>query len=171
MARNKNKKKGPTRSELAQRVLYFAYGSNMHQPRLVARVGEVICLGTYLLQDYKLTFDTGSPMCAFANVDQIPGEICEGVIYEMSYAQLLILDYYEGLYERVKEDYKGRRLHIYISNRHRNRRMEPMLTKNYHKALVLGCTAHNLRRSLAIVEQYKPQPGIFNWKDVVDSCD
>ena len=147
-----------TPEQLAQKVLYFAYGSNMHQPRLEARVGRVECLGTYTLPGYKLTFDTGNDWQSFANVKQSAKKTCEGVIYEMTYGQLCQLDWYEGLYERIKEDYKGRRLHVYISNKYRNEECIPRITPDYRNALVLGCTKHNLHESLAIINGIAAMP-------------
>ncbi len=159
------KKRKLTQEELDQKVLYFAYGSNMHQPRLEQRVGKVKCIGTYKLPGYKLTFDVGTKFDCFANVDREDGETCEGVIYEMTYRQLRELDYYEGLYMRIKEEYEGRKLHIYISDLYRNARgRETELSMEYYAILMLGCKEHKLKKSLKIVEAMAPKPRIFAWK-------
>lgn len=154
MKQKRNKKL--TKEQLNQKVLYFAYGSNMHKPRLEERVGEVKFVATYQLPGYKLTFDAGNSGCTYANVKDSVGETCEGVIYEMTYRQLLILDSYEGLYERFKVMYGERRLHVYISERMRNERIVPHLTMEYYALLMLGCMEHCLNKSQAIVEKLKP---------------
>lgn len=144
------RKKKLTKAQLEQKVLYFAYGSNMHQPRLEQRVGSVKLIETYSLQNYKLIFDTGFD-CSFANVKPCEGETCEGVIYEMTYRQLLMLDKFEGLYERVKIMYGERRLHFYVSELRYERR-QPSLTMEYYALLMLGCVEHNLNKSKTIVQ-------------------
>lgn len=149
--------------QLGQRVLYFAYGSNMHQPRLESRVGPVKCLGTYELPGYKLTFDTGNDFQNFANVKAQEGETCEGVIYEMSYKQLLQLDWYEGLYERVKETYNDRKLHVYVSNKWRNDKSQPGITWDYRVVLMKGCATHNLQKSLQIVKGVGNSYDFMGW--------
>jgi hypothetical protein len=157
-------KKKLTRKQLDQKVLYFAYGSNMHQPRLEERVGRVNLIGPYVLQDYKLTFDTGNFVCSYANVDREEGETCEGVIYEMTYAQLRMLDRFEALYVRVKEEYNGRSLHIYISDHYRQPEKPIDLTIEYHTLLLLGCRTHRLNKSLAIIQAIEPMPMEIYWK-------
>lgn len=151
----KLRKKKLTKEQLQQKVLYFAYGSNMHQPRLEQRVGDVKLIATYELHNHKLTFDAGS-QCSYANVKECEGETCEGVIFEMTYRQLLILDRYEGLYERRKVLYSERRLHFYVCDYYRYERRQPSLTMEYYALLMLGCTEHNLKKSYVIVERFKP---------------
>lgn len=136
--------------QLAQKVLYFAYGSNMFQDRLESRVGRVECLGAHTLKGYELTFDTGTQYECFANVKPSK-DSCEGVIYELTYEQLLQLDWYEGLYTRIKEEYKGRRLHLYISEL-RNEKRVPKITQAYQSALLRGCLTHDLQKSLKIIQ-------------------
>lgn len=151
-----------TKKQLAQKVLYFAYGSNMHQPRLEERVGEVKCLGPYTLQEYKLTFDVGSYSGCFANVERVDGESCEGVIYELTYGQLRMLDHYEGLYTREYAMYEGRKLHFYISCH--KARGRTLLSMEYYALLMLGATEHKLEKSLEIVKQYKPSAKLVVWE-------
>lgn len=153
------KKKKLSKEQLDQKVLYFAYGSNMHQPRLEQRVGPVKFIATYSLPGYQLTFDTGMTSCTFANVKECEKETCEGVIFEMTYRQLLVLDQYECLYRRFKVMYGERRLHLYISDYWRNERIVPHLTIEYYALLMLGCTEHNLRKSHSIIEKFKPSVG------------
>lgn len=49
-------------------MYYFAYGSNILTSRLEDRVGDVETIGTHVLKDYKLVFDTGHD-CAYARVN------------------------------------------------------------------------------------------------------
>ena len=154
-----NKRKKLTKEQLEQRVLYFAYGSNMHQPRLEQRVGKVTYVATYVLPDYKLTFDTGNTYCSYANVKECAKETCEGVIYEMTYKQLLILDRFELLYERRKVMYGERRLHFYVSDYWRNERQIPRLTMEYYALLMLGCAEHNLNQSYNLIQNFRPKVG------------
>lgn len=147
------KKRKISAEELAFKVLYFAYGSNMFQERLENRVGNVTCLGAYTLPGYELTFDTGTYFECFANVKRSEKKSCQGVIYEMTYGQLLQLDWYEGLYVRIKETYKERRLHLYISDKHRDEERVPEITQEYRTALIRGCMDHGLTKSLKIIQK------------------
>lgn len=160
------RKRKLTQKQLDKKVLMFSYGSNMHQPRLEERVGPVKCKGAYTLEGFKLTFDTCSRNCSFANVDVVEGETCEGVVYELTYGQLRILDHYEGLYERRFVTYGAsqRKLHYYISDYYRVRRSFPCLTMEYYALLMLGCTEHKLRKSLTIISQLKPCAKVIVWE-------
>lgn len=84
------------------KVLYFAYGSNILQDRLNYRVGKNTFHSTYKLYGYKLVFNAvGWGRTAYANI--IKGskyDYVEGVLYELTSEQFKDLDRYEGLYER-----------------------------------------------------------------------
>lgn len=147
----KAKKRKLSEDELNQRVLYFAYGSNMHKPRLEWRVGEVLTIGAYNLPNFALTFDCGNPCNAFANIIHSEGNNVEGVIYEMSYRQLRLLDKYELFYSRQKDVYNERKLHYYISI-FRNTEPEFTLDVKYWACIRKGCIANNLQRTLRMVD-------------------
>ncbi len=152
-----------TKKQLDKKVLYFAYGSNMHQPRLEHRVGDVKCLGRFSLPDYKLVFDAGQYCGQFANVIESPGETCEGVIYEITYGQLRALDYHEGLYRREYVMRGRRKLHFYISNyRCKNGRTD--ISMEYYSLLMLGCVEYKLKQSLEIVKGLKPPVKRIIWE-------
>lgn len=151
-----------TRRQLDQKVLYFAYGSNMHQPRLEARVGKVKLLGKHDLLGFKLTFDAGYGV-SFANVGAAPEDFCQGLVYEMTYGQLRVLDKYEGLYERLQVMRGKRKLHYYICERMRRHNAPVEMTMEYYSVLMLGCTEHKLKKSLEIVSQHKPDPRRIDW--------
>lgn len=130
-----------------QKVLYFAYGSNMSQDQLVHRVGPVKKVDVFRLPNYELSFDCGYQV-SYANVNPKEGAFVEGVIYEMYYRQLKILDSYEGLYirEKIELDFiplKGRKLHFYIS-RHRKMNFQFPILASYYKTLLRGAFENDL---------------------------
>lgn len=104
-------------------VNYFAYGSNMNQKRLEARVGKVINLGGSFVTGFKLTWDCGNEKSAFANVLLDDKSVVHGVTYRMTHKQLRKLDHYEDTplsYERMCDlDNKNRMIEIYINERKR----------------------------------------------------
>ena len=93
---------------------YFAYGSNLRQERLEARVGIVVPLGPARIEGFALRFDKpGRDGTGKANLVRRPGEVAWGVCYELSETGLLELDRFEPGYERVLypvEDRGGMRL-------------------------------------------------------------
>jgi gamma-glutamylcyclotransferase (GGCT)/AIG2-like uncharacterized protein YtfP len=151
---NKQKIK-PRHINLHQRVLYFSYGSNLSHERLHYRVGQTVNKGIYRLQNYKLVFDTGLN-CSFANIIFSKDSHVDGVIYEMSYEQLLQLDKYEGLYKRFyieleEGELAGRKLHFYISPFRRREFKEP-LTREYYNAIHNGAIQNNLLELASYME-------------------
>lgn len=152
-----------TQKQLDKKVLYFAYGSNMHQPRLESRVGPVRLVKSFALPDYRLSFDVGGG--SFANVTSVEDETCEGVIYELTYGQLRMLDQFEGLYDREFYQYGRRKLHYYIGKRYAlSRHGWVDISLEYYSLLMLGCIEHKLKKSLAIVSQLKPSPKRVVWE-------
>lgn len=84
-----------------KKVLYFAYGSNLHIGRLIIRVGDVSVYSTYKLYGYKLTFDATNFGCSYANITKTSyNDYVEGVLYELTPAQFSELDRYEALYDK-----------------------------------------------------------------------
>lgn len=161
------KRRRLTQKQLDQKVLYFAYGSNMHQPRLESRVGPVKMVKNYAIPEFILTLDAGRG--SFANMSAKVDESCEGVIYELTYGQLRMLDQFEGLYVRRSHQYGRRKLHYYIAKdgyahsswNGRN------LSLEYYSLLMLGCTEHKLTKSLAIISQFKPSPRAISWERLI----
>lgn len=145
-------KKKISQELLESKILYFAYGSNLMIERLEHRVGKVIKISNYELKDYRLVFDCGMDFGNFANIIESEGSVVYGVIYEMTYKQLKMLDRYELLYNRIKFELKsanellnGRKLHVYISPM-RHRFSGITLTDIYYKALLVGSHRHGLER-------------------------
>jgi gamma-glutamylcyclotransferase len=81
---------------------YLAFGSNMHRLRLERRVGAVVDHGRVHLPDYRHAFTKlGRDGTGKGNIRPHLGARVYGVLYELSFAQLDVLETYEGGYERV----------------------------------------------------------------------
>lgn len=133
-------------------MLYFAYGSNMSTPRLQARVPAASLLGTGCLQGYTLAFHKvsirdGSGKCDASYTGNSTDAVF-GVLYELSDADLDMLDRIEG----VGQGYEARRLNIrfndelvvaqtYLATRI-NKALKPMLW--YKEHVLRGATEHRL---------------------------
>lgn len=78
---------------------YFAYGSNMSVPRLTARIGSARKLGVARLAHHALRFHKsgrdGSAKCDIHETGDPLDEVY-GVVFEVSEADSLLLDEYEG---------------------------------------------------------------------------
>lgn len=89
------------------RLLYFAYGSNMLLERIERRVGLVQKISNYTLQNHILLFNSGfSRLCAYANVQPLQGQSVQGVLYELNERQISILDMHEGYPRNYEKFYK-----------------------------------------------------------------
>ncbi len=87
-------------------MLYFAYGSNLWQPRLEFRVGRVRALGVGRLADYCLRWHKrsadGSGKC---DIVPVADDEVIGAVYELDASKLEVLDRIEGVgagYERAE---------------------------------------------------------------------
>lgn len=81
------------------RILYLAYGSNLHPLRLNERLGSSELVTTVALPGWRLRFDKrGADGSAKANLRPAPGSDHEAwaVVYDVSASQLLRLDRFEG---------------------------------------------------------------------------
>ncbi|MGI9292180.1 MAG: gamma-glutamylcyclotransferase family protein [Gammaproteobacteria bacterium] len=82
---------------MLRRVLYFAYGSNMYEPRMRERIGSAKFQDTVVLDDYRLHFNKlGQDSSAKCNIVETPGQSVFGVLYALSGHQLELLDQVEG---------------------------------------------------------------------------
>lgn len=81
-------------------MYYFAYGSNMDIQRLRGRKVKPLSCQSARIEDYKLVFnkkaDAGGGE-GFANIVSSPGEVVEGVLYEVEERDLDKLDICEGV--------------------------------------------------------------------------
>ena len=71
-------------------ILYFAYGSNLHQKQLAQRCPDAEPFSTALLENYAL-IERG-----FADIECADGQWVNGALYRISPADLAALDSYEG---------------------------------------------------------------------------
>src|SRR6187551_384352 len=78
-----------------ERILYFAYGSNMAPQRLQARVPSATVVGVAVLRGYQLKFHKsgkdGSAKCDASRSDSMEHEM-HGVLYSMLKSELPVLD-------------------------------------------------------------------------------
>lgn len=96
-----------------QKYWYFGYGSNMNskvfQGRRQMRPTKI---ERAVLKDYRLAFNQpGIPWLepSFANIEEAPGEYIEGVLYEITGAEMVRLDISEGngAYDIVTSSVEG----------------------------------------------------------------
>ncbi len=76
---------------------YFAYGSNLHPGRLIARLGDLAVRGAAALPDFRLTFDkVGGDTSGKCTIEPAPGHTVHGALYGITAAQQAVLDVIEG---------------------------------------------------------------------------
>ena len=88
-------------------MLYFAYGSNMSSPRLLARIPRAENIGTgavsgHVLKFHKISQIDGSGKCDIYKTNK-PGDRVRGVLYKVSPDDKKNLDQIEGLGIGYKE--------------------------------------------------------------------
>lgn len=98
----------------ARRKFYFAYGSNMSSRRVIDREVEFSSSRRAILLGYSLSFTkptkTGS---AAADIQEEPGSMVEGVVFEMTEEGLKKLDVFEGV---AKNQYARVNVRVYVSD-------------------------------------------------------
>ena len=87
------------------RSLYFAYGSNMATERLRARVPSARLMGSAVLAGHALRFhkpgsNDGSAKCDAACTGDAADTVF-GALYSIDTTELVLLDKFEGLRERL----------------------------------------------------------------------
>lgn len=105
---------------------YIAYGSNLNEEQMAWRCPDAKVVAKSWLHDYRLTFQ-GSPYNAHANVIPAKGYDVPVVIWEISNADEMALDVYEGVkggyytkeYLQVEVAGEMREALIYIMTPHR----------------------------------------------------
>lgn len=89
---------------------YFAYGSNISINRMVnERKINYISRELAILENYKLVFNKISKKnnkLGFANIIESDGDFVEGVLYELNYNDLNIIDKFEGANTNPKHYYQ-----------------------------------------------------------------
>ena len=94
-------------------MLYFAYGSNLHQEQMKKRCSGCKYLKKYILQDYRLTFR--SDLCV-ADIEYKKGSSVQGALYEITTKDESCLDKYEDfpiLYKKHYFLYYGKKVMTY----------------------------------------------------------
>lgn len=69
---------------------YFAYGMNTNLAEMERRCPTAVSLGAAWIEDYEFVFRT------HADIEESPGNICYGVLWDISRADLKALDMLEG---------------------------------------------------------------------------
>lgn len=80
---------------MEKRFYYFAYGSNMHEPRMLARCPGARLVGKAVLAGFRLVERL------YADVEPHSDQVVEGVLWTVSETDLRRLDYYEGVHAGV----------------------------------------------------------------------
>jgi gamma-glutamylcyclotransferase (GGCT)/AIG2-like uncharacterized protein YtfP len=112
---------------LNEKIIMFAYGSNMSPRQARQRIPGALILGTAVLPNYKLTERL------YADIDFEEGAKVHGVLYMITYAQLLKMDVHEG-YPKVY-----RRLWLEVEFR-----KESILAVTYEMTAATKTTRNNL---------------------------
>jgi gamma-glutamylcyclotransferase (GGCT)/AIG2-like uncharacterized protein YtfP len=93
--------------QVVRRYYYFAFGSNMNIQRMRDRGVPFLARCSGLLPGYRLTFDkvaTAPQGAGYATIQPDPASAVEGVLYQVLWMSIRLLDRYEGVpihYERV----------------------------------------------------------------------
>ena len=83
------------------RARIFAYGSNMHPARMLARVPGARARGAARLAGHRLVLNKrGQDGSAKANLVREAGALVWGVVWELTLDEVAVLDGHEGGYER-----------------------------------------------------------------------
>lgn len=86
-----------------ERIVYFAYGSNLHPGWLARRVPSARALGKAVLPDHGLAFrKRGRDGSAKSDAAHQPGAVLPGAVYEMDHEHLGLLGAAEGGYARLE---------------------------------------------------------------------
>lgn len=113
-------------------VLYFAYGSNMHQERLEARVGDVANMNRAILRTWQFSYSAGNMGYSFkhqrarfyANIHQSESGVMRskarvwGVLFALRQSQLEKLDHYEGTQRPGDLGYYRKEFYVHVPLRH-----------------------------------------------------
>jgi gamma-glutamylcyclotransferase (GGCT)/AIG2-like uncharacterized protein YtfP len=83
-------------------VFYFAYGSNMNWPQMQRRCPSAKFVSIACLSDYQFGITRHSRLrdCGTANVFPVAGAQVWGVVYDVSDADLVVMDGFEDGYRR-----------------------------------------------------------------------
>ena len=134
-------------------MVYFAYGSNLNWEQMRSRCPSACFVSTARLENYRLAFTRRSQkrQCGVADVVHAPGCEVWGVLYEITGADMELLDRAEGFvpggianrYERVERAvtqvtgsrYQTVTAFVYEANRQAN---PPLPSIEYKRLIVEG---------------------------------
>jgi len=153
-----------------QAVLYFAYGSTMHVPRLLTRAKSARAVMPLVIPGFAMRFNKrgadGSAKCNIIKTDK-QEDVVAGVVFEVNVEDVPGLDAAEPGYERVRlqVEIQGRQLMLLTYAATGENTAEGLQPWTWYKAHVLqGATAAGLPeqyveqfiRSVAAVEGVEP---------------
>ena len=130
-----------------KKLIYFAYGSNLHPNRLESRIGRSDRLGILKLNDYKLELDKlGTDGSAKCNISKKKSHFIYGALFGITPKQKSILDEFEAGYSTSwMRDEKIGRYFTYLAN---PPFCNSSLPFHWYKILVvLGAGYHNFPQS------------------------
>lgn len=138
---------------LKETIFYFAYGSNVNLNRLNERIGRVQSFESFILNNFKLTFDAGlkTGKTSFANIIPCKDDYVEGILYEITPRQAAILDRFELLYERQYFIVDNKICFTYISEFKSHSRP----TFHYLDIIETGAKDFNLQKLVNICREEK----------------
>tara|TARA_B100000941_G_scaffold17030_1_gene10293 strand:- start:117 stop:524 length:408 start_codon:yes stop_codon:yes gene_type:complete len=97
-------------------VLYFAYGSNLHQQQMRRRCKDSIFIKSFILKDHILNFRSQYKV---ADIEELKGSFVPGAIYDISKSDEKKLDIYEDypfLYKKKYFIIKDKTVMTYFMN-------------------------------------------------------
>ena len=140
-------------------VHYFAYGSNMNWPQMKLRCpsASFVCIGRLPDYHFGITRHSRLRKCGTANVFPAPGKEVWGIVYNISDADLLILDGFEDGYRReilpihsAEQDKPPLPALVYIAAIEEN---VPLPNAEYRRLILEGAMHWNLPAAyLALLE-------------------
>ena len=83
-------------------MYYFAYGSNLHWPQMQQRCpsSRFVCAARLYNYQFGVTRHSRLRHCGTANVFPVEGQEVWGAVYDVSEADLLVMDGFEDGYRR-----------------------------------------------------------------------
>ena len=97
-------------------MLYFAYGSNLHQQQMRRRCKDSIFIKSFILKDHILNFRSQYKV---ADIEELKGSFVPGTIYDISKSDEKKLDIYEDypfLYKKKYFIIKDKTVMTYFMN-------------------------------------------------------
>ncbi len=135
-----------------EKYWYFGYGSNMNSQVFQGRRNmKPTKIERAVLKDYRLAFNQpGIPWLepSFANIEEAKGEYIEGVLYEITGAEMVRLDLSEGngAYDIVTSNVEGEVSGIVTAHTFMTRNVGQGLhpSLRYMNLLIAGAEEHGL---------------------------